>query len=211
MIMEPPRLRMVREQLASRGIRDPRVLDAFRKVPRHLFVPEEVRDRAHEDRALEIGLGQTISQPYMAACMTEALHLSGGEKVLEIGTGSGYQTALLLELGARVCSIERLSGHSDRARANLEHSGFRDAHLKVGDGTLGWSEEAPFDRVIVTAGAPWIPRTLLSQVRAEGWMIVPVGGESRQELLRVSREGGRIVRTRISSCVFVKLLGKEGW
>ena len=214
MIMEPfedLRRRMVEDQLAAKGIRDGRVLEAFRKVPRHLFVPEDARPFAYEDRPLSIGRGQTISQPYMVACMTEALALSGGEKVLEVGTGSGYQTAILLQLGARVLSIERVAGLSEFARDNLERAGLTGAVLRVGDGTLGWPEEAPFERVIVAAGAPSVPGPLLDQLADGGAMAIPVGDESEQELFLVRRENGEIRRSRICACIFVKLIGREGW
>lgn len=214
MIMEPyelPRQKMVQEQLVAKDIRDARVLDAFRKVPRHLFVPESERARAYEDHPLAIGLDQTISQPYMVACMTEALGLSGGQRVLEVGTGSGYQTAILLALGADVYTVERIPELSDLARRNLEQAGFRGAHLKVGDGTLGWPQEAPFERVIVTAGAPSLPIVLLEQLREGGVMVIPVGDEAEQQLMLVRREGGFVKKKRICSCIFVKLLGKEGW
>jgi protein-L-isoaspartate(D-aspartate) O-methyltransferase len=204
------RNRMVDDQLAARGIRDARVLAAFRKVPRHLFVLPEREDQAYEDRPLEIGMGQTISQPYIVACMTEALELAGGERVLEVGTGSGYQTAILLELGARVWSIERFPELSGLAAANLERAGYS-ARLRVGDGTLGWPEEAPFDRIVVTAGAPDLPLALLAQLREGGAMVVPVGSETEQELVLVRREDGLVKRKKICGCVFVKLVGKEGW
>jgi len=208
---EERRRRMVEEQLYARGIRNPRVLEAFRRVPRHLFVPEGIRESAYEDRPLAIGHGQTISQPYMVACMTEALGLAGGEKLLEVGTGSGYQTAILLELGARVWSIERIPELSEFARGNLERAGYGGAHLRVGDGTLGWPEEAPFDRVIVAAGAPAVPEPLLEQLGEGGAMAIPVGDELEQQLYMVRREKGEVSRTRICACVFVKLIGQEGW
>ncbi len=208
---EKARLRMVEEQIVAKGIRDARVLDAFRGVPRHLFVEGAEVPRAYEDRPLAIGFGQTISQPYMVACMTEALGIAGGEKVLEVGTGSGYQAAILLSLGARVWSIERIAELSRRAAENLERAGRPGAQLRVGDGTLGWPEEAPFDRVIVTAGAPALPIGLLEQLREGGAMAIPVGDEAEQSLLQVRREDGLVKRTRICTCVFVKLLGKEGW
>jgi len=205
------RRRMVEEQLAGHGIRDERVLDALRVVPRHLFVPDEVADQAYEDHPVAIGQGQTISQPYMVACMTEALQLRGGEKVLEIGSGSGYQTAVLKALNADVYSIERLPELSDRARGNVERAGFTGVHYRVGDGSRGWPEEAPFDRVIVTAGAPTMPVSLVEQLREGGSMVIPVGGEEQQELLLVRRGAGRVTRDRICSCLFVKLWGEEGW
>ena len=206
-----PRLSMVEHQLAARAIRDVRVLEAFRRVPRHLFVPEEYRSQAYEDHPIDIGAGQTISQPYMVATMTEALALRGGEKVLEIGTGSGYQTAILLALGADVYTIERLPELSARAKETLELAGFPGAHFKVGDGSLGWPEEAAFDRVIVTAGAPSMPVSLVRQLREGGSMAIPVGDEREQDLVLLWREGGLVKKKRVCSCVFVKLVGAEGW
>ncbi len=203
--------KMVEEQLAAKGIRDPRVLEAFRKVPRPLFVPASDRDRSFGDHPLEIGLEQTISQPYMAALMTQCLELSGGEKVLEIGTGSGYQTAILLALGARVFSVERIEVLSRQARENLERAGLKGASLRVGDGTLGWPAEAPFDRVIVTAAAPSLPVALVEELRVGGSMVIPVGGDKVQELMLVHRDADRVRRNRICECVFVKLLGHDGW
>jgi protein-L-isoaspartate(D-aspartate) O-methyltransferase len=205
---EAPRLAMVRDQLAARDIRDPRVLEAFRKVPRHLFVHPSLRAAAYEDHPVAIGAGQTISQPYMAATMTEALRLGGGERVLEIGTGSGYQAAVLRELGADVWTIERLPELAASAAAAWEKAGVAGIHARVGDGSLGWPEEAPFDRIVVTAGAPAVPAGLPRQLREGGWMLVPVGGAEEQELLRVERDGST---KRICACVFVKLVGREGW
>lgn len=210
MDFESARERMVREQLAGRGMRDPRVLAAIRRIPRERFVPAEEAESAYADRPVAIGCEQTISQPFIVACMTEALATAGGEKVLEIGTGSGYQTAVLCELGLRVYSIERIAELADAARERLASAGHA-AHLRTGDGTLGWPEEAPFDRIVVTAGAPELPITLLEQLAEGGSMVIPVGDESRQDLFLVRRESGRVKRTRICSCVFVKLLGKEGW
>jgi len=209
--LDEQRRRMAEEQLAAKGIRDERVLDAFRRVPRHLFVPEAEQARAYGDHPVAIGFQQTISQPFMVACMTQALALAGGEKVLEIGTGSGYQTAILLALGARVYTVERIPELSDLARRNLERAGLSGAQFKVDDGTLGWPEEGPFDRVVVTAGAPSLPIALLQQLKEGGSMVIPVGSEAEQELLLVRREGGLVKQKRICSCVFVKLLGKEGW
>jgi len=207
---ETLRRRMV-DEIAGQGIHDQRVLDAFRHIPRHLFVPESALDVAYENHPVAIGQGQTISQPYMVACMTQALDLKGGEKVLEIGSGSGYQTAVLKALQADVYTMERLPELSDRARENVERAGFTGVHYRVGDGTRGWPEEAPFDRVIVTAGAPTMPVSLVEQLREGGSMVIPVGGEDEQELLLVRRDQGRVTRDRICSCIFVKLLGDEGW
>jgi protein-L-isoaspartate(D-aspartate) O-methyltransferase len=208
---EALRRRMVDEQLAGQGIRDARVLEAFRRVPRHLFVPESEAAQAYENHPVPIGQGQTISQPYMVAVMTQALLLQGGEKVLEIGSGSGYQTAMLKAMGADVYTVERLPELSERARRNVENAGYFDVHYRTGDGTRGWPEEAPFDRVVVTAGAPSLPVSLVEQLRDGGSMVIPVGGEEEQELLLVRREQGRVSRERICACVFVKLWGEEGW
>jgi protein-L-isoaspartate(D-aspartate) O-methyltransferase len=208
---ESRRRQMVDLELKARGIRDERVLQALGLVPRHLFLPEALRDYAYEDHPVGIGGKQTISQPYMVATMTEALELRGGEKVLEIGTGSGYQTAILLGLGADVYTVERLAELSEWARGNLEHSGLPGAHLRVGDGTLGWPEEAPFDRVIVTAGAPSMPVSLVQQLGEGGSMVIPVGDETEQELFILKREGGFVKKRGICACTFVKLVGEEGW
>ena len=205
------RLRMVEEQLKTRGIRDERVLEAFRRVPRHLFLPDALREYAYEDHPVGIGAKQTISQPYMVATMTEALELRGGEKVLEVGTGSGYQTAVLLAMGADVYTVERLPELSEWARKNLESAGFPGAHFSVGDGTLGWPGEAPFDRVLVTAGAPSTPLSLVQQLREGGSLAVPVGDETEQELFVLKRESGFIKKKRVCACTFVKLVGAEGW
>jgi protein-L-isoaspartate(D-aspartate) O-methyltransferase len=205
------RRRMVEQQLAGQGIRDRRVLEAIRAVPRHLFVPESALAQAYGDHPLSIGQGQTISQPYMVARMSELLELRGGERVLEIGSGSGYQTAVLKALRADVYTIERLPELSRTARENLERTGYSGVHYRVGDGSRGWPEEAPFDRVIVTAGAPSMPVSLVEQLRDGGSMVIPVGGEEEQELLLVRRGQGRVTRERICACVFVKLWGDEGW
>ncbi|HVR87590.1 MAG TPA: protein-L-isoaspartate(D-aspartate) O-methyltransferase [Planctomycetota bacterium] len=205
------RRRMVDLQLVAQGIRDPRVLEAIRAVPRHLFVPESGLPQAYEDHPVAIGQGQTISQPYMVARMSELLKLSGGERVLEIGSGSGYQTAVLRALGADVFTVERLPDLSRLAQENVERAGYSGVHYCVGDGSRGWPEEAPFDRVIVTAGAPTMPVSLVEQLREGGSMVIPVGGEQEQELLLVRRGQGRVTRERICACVFVKLWGDEGW
>ncbi|HEX7901325.1 MAG TPA: protein-L-isoaspartate(D-aspartate) O-methyltransferase [Planctomycetota bacterium] len=203
---------MVEEQIARRGVRDPRVLAAVGKVPRHLFVPAGLEARAYDDKPLGIGREQTISQPYMVALMSEALELRGGERVLEVGTGSGYQTAVLLELGADVLSVERVPELSAKARAALDAAGYgRRGRLTVGDGSSGVGTEAPFDRIIVTAGAPAVPPSLVEQLGDGGVMVIPVGGEDEQDLLRLRREDGRVTREKMCGCVFVKLLGAEGW
>jgi protein-L-isoaspartate(D-aspartate) O-methyltransferase len=205
------RERMVEEQLARRGITDGRVLEAMRKVPRHRFVEEALRERAYGDHPLPIGDGQTISQPYMVAAMTQLLRLTGPEKVLEVGSGSGYQTAVLAELARRVCSIERLPGLAARARRILEELGYTNAVVRTGDGTYGWPDEAPFDRILVTAGAPAVPGPLVQQLAEGGRLVVPVGEAQSQTLHVVEKVDGQ---TRISTdcgCVFVKLVGRYGW
>jgi protein-L-isoaspartate(D-aspartate) O-methyltransferase len=204
---------MVERQLRGRGIADPRVLEAMGTVPREKFVPPSVMDRAYADCALSIGMGQTISQPYMVALMTESLHLEGCERVLEIGTGSGYQAAVLAEICDRVYTVERISEIADRARTLLtEALSYGNIEFRVGDGTLGWPEEAPFDRVIVTAGAPAKPSTLLGQLAPGGQAVIPVGGEHWQSLMHyVCGAAGIVVERAVCDCVFVKLVGREGW
>jgi protein-L-isoaspartate(D-aspartate) O-methyltransferase len=210
--VDAARLRMVEEQIARRGVRDPRVLAAAGRIPRHLFVPPGLEDRAYDDGPLGIGRAQTISQPYMVALMTEALETRGGERVLEVGTGSGYQTAMLLELGLDVLSVERVPELSARARAALDAAGYAGrGRLIVGDGSSGVGTEAPFDRIIVTAGAPAVPPSLAAQLGEGGVMVIPVGGEDEQDLLRLRRMDGRVTREKMCACVFVKLLGAEGW
>lgn len=209
---ETARAKMVETQVAARGIRDPRVLEAMRRVPRHVFVPEALRERAYQDHPVGIGAGQTISQPYMVALMSEALDVRGGERVLEVGTGSGYQTAVLLELGADVLSVELLPELSTRARANLDAAGYAGrGRLVVGDGSTGAPGEAPFERIVVAAGAPSVPLSLLEQLEEGGILVLPVGSDREQELLRLRREGGGVTRETLCGCVFVKLLGAEGW
>ncbi len=205
------RERMVEDQLAARGVRDPRVLEAMRKVPRHRFVEEALRDRAYGDHPLPIGDGQTISQPYMVGAMTQLLRLAGPEKVLEIGTGSGYQTAILAELARRVCSIERLPGLAAAARRILEELGYTNAVVRTGDGTYGWPDEAPFDRILVTAGAPAVPTPLFQQLAEGGRLVVPVGDPQSQTLHVVEKLDGQMRTSTDCGCVFVKLVGRYGW
>ncbi|MBI3455095.1 MAG: protein-L-isoaspartate(D-aspartate) O-methyltransferase [Candidatus Rokubacteria bacterium] len=202
---------MAEEQLSRRGITDSRVLEAMRKVPRHRFVEEALRDRAYGDHPLPIGEGQTISQPYMVAAMTQLLRLQGQEKVLEIGTGSGYQTAILAELSRRVCSIERLSGLAARARGILEELGYTNAVVRTGDGTYGWPDEAPFDRVLVTAAAPAVPTPLFQQLAEGGRMVAPIGDQHSQTLHVVDKVDGQMRTSTDCGCVFVKLVGRYGW
>ncbi len=203
--------RMVQEQLAGRSIRDKRVLDAFREVPRHRFVDAALVDKAYDDNPLPIGENQTISQPYMVAVMIEAMELSGGEKVLEIGTGSGYMTALLCRLADRVYSMERKESLADDARKKLEELGIRNVCVRVGDGTLGWEEESPFEAIVVSAGSPDIPPPLMEQLADGGRLLIPVGGSDSQILRKVVRREDDFERFSLSGCIFVKLVGNYGW
>lgn len=203
--------KMIREQLAARQIRDPRVIEAMRTVPRHLFVPDEVKSNAYEDRPLPIGKDQTISQPYMVALMVQALELNGNEKVLEIGTGSGYETAILAELSAQVFSIERLEDLAARAQGLLAALGYQNIRIKVGDGTLGWQEHAPYDAIVITASSPQIPRPLIEQLHPNGIFILPMGEEQLQSLVRLRKSKDGIREEYLGECRFVKLRGAYGW
>lgn len=205
------RKRMVATQIASRGIKDKKVLEVMAKVPRHKFVLSEYLDSAHEDHPLPIGEEQTISQPYMVALMTECLGLKGDEKVLEIGTGSGYQAAVLAELSKEVYTIERFESLAERAKKVLSDLGYKNVKVIVGDGSRGLEEEAPFDRIIVTAGAPILPKTLVDQLAEGGKMVIPVGGSFSQALLLVEKEKGKVKTTSVCGCVFVPLIGEYGW
>jgi protein-L-isoaspartate(D-aspartate) O-methyltransferase len=202
---------MVEEQLVARAVTDPRVLAAMRRVPRHLFVEEALRDRAYGDHPLPIGEGQTISQPFIVGKMTELLRLGGAEKVLEIGTGSGYQAAVLGELCARVCTIERMPKLAQRARELLELLGYRNVWVRVANGTLGWPDEAPFDRILVAAGGPSVPPPLFEQLAEGGRMVMPVGDATSQVLQLIEKRDGEMRTTEHSGCVFVKLVGKYAW
>ncbi len=206
-----PRDKMVQQQLITRGISDSRVLEAFRTVPRHKFVPPDFRNSAYEDHPLPIGEEQTISQPYMVAAMTEYLDVQKEHKVLEIGTGSGYQTAILAELAGSVYTVERIGSLQDRAKRVLDELGYDNIDYLAGDGTLGWEEAAPFDRIIVTAGAPKVPQSLKDQLNEDGIIIIPVGGDFGQELTKVVKERGKFHERFLMDCIFVKLKGKEGW
>jgi protein-L-isoaspartate(D-aspartate) O-methyltransferase len=205
------REKMVQEQIIARGVRDARVADAMRKIPRHLFVDAGLVSRAYDDCALPIGEKQTLSQPYMSARMTEALRLTGQEKALEIGTGSGYQSALLAELCFNVFSVEKIRSLSRQARALLDRLGYHNIALHVGDGTIGWSDHAPYDAIIVTAAAPDLPKPLLEQLAMGGRMVMPVGDAISQSLLRVTRHAAGFRQEKLEECRFVKLLGKYGW
>jgi protein-L-isoaspartate(D-aspartate) O-methyltransferase len=205
------RLRMVEEQLIARGIKDPRVIEAMKKVPRHLFVEEALQNQAYTDHPLPIGEKQTISQPYMVALMTEALELTGKEKILEIGGGSGYQTAILAELAEKVFSIERIRSLALRARKLLYELGYFNVELKISDGTYGWEDESPFDAIIVTAGSPDIPRSFIDQIGMGGRLVIPVGDPSYQELMRVTKTMDELKKENLGGCRFVKLIGRYGW
>jgi protein-L-isoaspartate(D-aspartate) O-methyltransferase len=202
---------MVRQQLEKRGIRDRRVIDAMAKVPRHRFVDAALWSRAYGDHALPIGAGQTISQPFMVALMTEALALEGGEKILEVGTGSGYQTAVLAEFTPRLFSIERSPELARAAARSLAELGYSNVILKTGDGTLGWREHAPFDRILVTAGAPGVPSSLFEQLAEGGRIVIPVGDREVQRLEVIQKVHGKPKVTTLVDCAFVPLLGEEGW
>ena len=202
---------MVEEQVLGRGIADARVVDAMRRVPRHLFVEEALRDQAYGDSALPIGEGQTISQPYTVARMTELLRLTGRERVLEVGTGSGYQAALLGHLAGRVCTIERVARLAERARQTLESLGYTNVWVRTSNGTLGWPDQSPFDRIIVTAGGPEVPPPLVEQLADGGRLIMPVGDAAGQKLRVMDKQQGRMRVTEHSGYVFVKLIGKYAW
>ena len=204
--------RMIQQQVIERGIRDERVIAALRSVPRERFFPREGKTDAYADRAAPIGHGQTISTPHIVALMTHRLDVHASHKVLELGTGSGYQTAVLARLAGEVYSIERVKPLLDAAFERVLELGLRNVHFRHGDGTLGWPEQAPFDRILITAGAPELPRDLLlSQLGDGGVAVLPVGPESDQMLVEVRRRGVQLATSDICPCRFVKLIGKEGW
>jgi protein-L-isoaspartate(D-aspartate) O-methyltransferase len=202
---------MVKTQLIPRGIKDERMLAAMKKVPRHLFVDEPMQHRAYDDSALPIGEGQTISQPYMVAVMTEFLELKGTEKVLEIGTGSGYQAAVLAELAKEVYTVERITVLAKRAEGRYRELGYTNIRVKVADGTLGWPDAAPFDRIIITAGTPKVPEPLLQQLADQGILIAPVGDRFSQQIIKVRKIGDKVAEEYHTPCVFVPLIGEYGW
>ena len=207
------RRRMVEEQIIARGVKDPRVIEAMLRVPRHLFVPKEFQNEAYNDYPLPIGRGQTISQPYMVAAMTEALEVNETHKVLEIGTGSGYQAAVLAEIAREVYTVERFEDLAERAERILKETlGYKNIHIRVGDGTLGWPEHAPYDRIIVTAAAPEPPKPLLDQLGSPGIMVIPLGDLMGQMLTRVIKDPeGAIRQEELFPCAFVPLVGKYGF
>jgi protein-L-isoaspartate(D-aspartate) O-methyltransferase len=209
--LDHARERMVQTQLVARSIAAPAVLNALRRVPRHAFVPRKLIDLAYEDRPLDIGLGQTISQPYMVALMTERLAVRAGDRVLEVGTGSGYQAAILAEIGAEVLTLERHPRLAERARKRLATVGFENVDVRVGDGSLGAPEDAPFDAILVTAGGPNLPPSLLRQLADGARMVCPVGTRRVQHLIKAERHGKKYTQERQTACVFVPLVGQEGW
>jgi protein-L-isoaspartate(D-aspartate) O-methyltransferase len=200
---------MVETQLRARGIRDERVLDAMLRVPRHEFAPERYRDQAYEDHPVPIGEGQTISQPYMVATMLDALHLSPSDKVLEVGTGSGYLTALLAELAAQVVSIERHATLADAARELLSRLGYTNVRVIAGDGSRGFPELAPYDAIVVSAAAAEVPRALLEQLAEGGRMIIPVGREDAQQVQLIEKQNGQLHTTLRELCRFVPLVSGD--
>jgi protein-L-isoaspartate(D-aspartate) O-methyltransferase len=205
------RRRMVDEQIRERGIGSPRVLQALLVVPRHLFVPPEEVGAAYADQPLPIGEGQTISQPFMVAAMSDALELAGGERVLEVGTGSGYQAAVLSMLAAEVYTIESHASLALSARERLERLGFSNVHVHAGDGTLGLPAAAPYDAIVVTAAAPSVPPPLVKQLADGGRLVIPVGRPEHQELLQVRKAGGQTTSRVLHYCRFVPLVGRHGW
>lgn len=205
------RQRMVSEQLMRRGIKDPAVLRAMGKVHRHLFVEEALRGRAYGDHPLPIGEKQTISQPFMVALMTEALELKNHERVLEVGTGSGYQTAILAELASKVYSVERIKILERRARERLESLGYYNVLIRVGDGSIGWKEMAPFDAIVVAAAMPAIPPHLIEQLVDKGRLVAPVGDADGQNLRKGTKDRQSVRWADLGECVFVRLVGEQGW
>lgn len=208
---ERQREEMVRNQIEARGIKAPKVLAAFRRVPRHLFVSEALRDQAYGDYPLPIGEQQTISQPYIVAEMTQALDLGEDDRVLEIGTGSGYQAAILAQIVYRVYTIERKHSLYLQTRNLFDKLHYHNIVMKYADGTKGWQDESPFDGIIVTAGAPQIPEVLIDQLGEGGRLVVPVGNQHAQELIKVFRDDQDIRQTNLGGCRFVKLVGEYGW
>jgi protein-L-isoaspartate(D-aspartate) O-methyltransferase len=205
------RKNMVDEQLIRRGVKNQRVLNAFLEVPRHKFVEEYLKYKAYDDYPLSIGYGQTISQPYMVALMTEAINPQPEERILEIGTGSGYQAAILSRLCSAVYTIERISALASRARKALDDLGYFNVHIRIGDGTMGLPQDAPYDGIIVTAGAPHVPDALIGQLKEDGRLIIPVGDEGIQDLRRIIRTMDGVKEESLGGCRFVKLIGKNGW
>jgi protein-L-isoaspartate(D-aspartate) O-methyltransferase len=206
------RRRMVEQQITSRGITDQRVIDAMLSVPRHLFVESGLQDQAYSDFPLPIGHKQTISQPYIVAYMTEALNLTGHERVLEIGTGSGYQAAILSKTARQVYTVERVADLARKARKALDLCGAYNVHIRVNDGTCGWEDQGPFDAIITTAGSPSVPETLKMQLEVGGRLLIPVGTLGQQVLCLITRKSSdRYTEERLIDCRFVPLIGRFGW
>lgn len=205
------RQEMVREQLVKRGIADKRMLDAFLAVPRHQFVPEDKRRIAYDDSPVAIGEGQTISQPYMVALMTQALGIEAGQRALEIGVGSGYQAAILAQMGAKVFAVERVPALMEQALVVLKGLGY-EVTVSLGDGTMGWTEFAPYDRIIVSAAAPSIPAHLVEQLACPGRLVLPLGGPLQQSLTVIEKDAaGLVTQESLCSCIFVPLIGRFGY
>ncbi len=205
------REKMVKDQLVARGIKNERVLQVMGKIPRHLFIEEALAGEAYNDHPVPIGEKQTISQPYIVALMTEALELNRDENTLEIGTGSGYQTAILAELSSRVYTIERIEFPLMNARKILAKLGYSNILFKIFDGTTGWREYAPFDTIMVTAGAPDLPKPLIDQLADNGRMVIPIGDRYSQELIKIMRKGKSLKQKNLGGCRFVNLIGIHGW
>lgn len=202
---------MVTQQIMRRGVVTPRVIEAFKKVPRHLFVPEQFQSHSYNDHPLPIGEGQTISQPYIVALMTDLLDLSGEDKVLEIGTGSGYQAAILAELGKEVYTIERHKLLAERAEKIFKELNYQNVKVLVGDGTKGWKEFSPYQKIIVTASAPDVPQPLFIQLDEMGKLVIPIGGRWSQDLVLIEKRKGKMIRKSVCGCVFVPLIGEYGY
>lgn len=202
---------MVTQQIMRRGVVTPRVIEAFRKVPRHLFVPEQFQSHSYNDHPLPIGEGQTISQPYIVALMTDLLDLSGEDKVLEIGTGSGYQAAILAELGKEVYTTERHKLLAERAEKIFKELNYQNVKVLVGDGTKGWKEFSPYQKIIVTASAPDVPQPLFIQLDEMGKLVIPIGGRWSQDLVLIEKRKGKMIRKSVCGCVFVPLIGEYGY
>ena len=205
------RRKMVEEQLVERGVKDLRLLEAMSRVPRHLFAQDSLQHRAYGDTPLPIGENQTLSQPYIVGAMTEALALKGEERVLEIGTGSGYQTAIIAELARQVFTIERLNNLSRKAQKILEGLNYMNIVFKMFDGTYGWPDQAPFDAILITASAREIPESLIKQLGDGGRLVAPVGETDKQKLVVLTKKGDRVSRKNLGDCKFVPLIGKYGW
>lgn len=202
---------MVKEQIMARGIKDDLVIRAMSRIPRHLFISIQYSDSAYRDHPLPIGEGQTMSQPYIVALMTEYLDLNDQKAVLEIGTGSGYQTAILAELSKEVYSVERIASLAEKAKKTLNKLNYKNIEIKVGDGSLGWREYAPYDAIMVTAAAPQVPPALIEQLNENGRLVIPVGESFTQTLTLIQKKEKNIIYTDICGCVFVPLVGQQGW